>query len=69
MTEVSIVESWWDKEANLRDTCRTIVAVYARRAAAEAFVANQLEHAKTNAALTLERDHKHWAITVHEVID
>ena len=45
MTEVTIVSSWWDWDDNHSET---IVAVYADRAAAEAFVTNQQQHAQTD---------------------
>jgi hypothetical protein len=75
--EVSIVVSWWDASAS-RPSDRVIVAVYgdkcdgpvgeARRKAI-AWVAAQQQEARNNPALRVERDHKHWAITVHEVLE
>jgi hypothetical protein len=61
--EVAIVSSWFDSQ------CPQVVAVYAAREAAEAFVFTQQQHAKDNPALAYERDHKYWAIRVYPVLD
>jgi hypothetical protein len=68
MTEVTIVSSWWDA-GWFGGTEVQVVAVYADRGKAEAWVATQQKQARENPALIAERDHKHWLIKVYRVIE